>query len=199
MYKLSPCIATPKRPVGRFAKACTHKCKSMSNAWSMTALARITDSTRTSRHVRKVPIGDIKRSLELKEVANRGLIYWHYPTVVSAGPLCELNDFRADGCLKKKPTRRSGPFLFTCRCRSFGRTAPWDFCHLLQEPDSAGPVSDHHRAADPASDPTLIWLTGLILVRHGVSFHGNAPTTARSSGSFLTKTNVAHNAATISA
>jgi hypothetical protein len=102
-----------------------------------------------------VPIGDIKRSLELKEVANRGLIYWHYPTVVSAGPLCELNDFRADGCLKKKPTRRSGPFLFTCRCRSFGRTAPWDFCHLLQEPDSAGPVSDHHRAADPASDPTV--------------------------------------------
>jgi hypothetical protein len=42
--------------VGRFAKACTHKCKSMSNAWSMTALPRITDSSRTSRHVRKVPI-----------------------------------------------------------------------------------------------------------------------------------------------
>jgi hypothetical protein len=43
----------------------------------------------------------------------------------------------------------------------------------------------------------LIWLTGLILVRHGGSFHGSAPTTARSSGSFLTKKNAAHNGATI--
>jgi hypothetical protein len=45
----------------------------------------------------------------------------------------------------------------------------------------------------------LIWLTGLILVRHGVSFHGSAPTTARSSRSFLTKENAARNGATISA
>jgi hypothetical protein len=42
-------------------------------------------------------------------------------------------------------------------------------------------------------------LTELILVRHGVSFHESAPTTARSSGSFLTKKNATHNGATISA
>jgi len=99
-------------------------------------------------------MGDIERFFELKEVANRGLISRRYPTVVSAGPFCELDDFRTDGCLKE-PTRRSGPFLSTYRCRSFGRMAPWDFCHPLQEPDSAGPVSDHRRAADPASDPTV--------------------------------------------
>jgi hypothetical protein len=45
----------------------------------------------------------------------------------------------------------------------------------------------------------LIWLTGLILVRHGASFHWSAPTTVRSSGSFLTKKLAAHNGATISA
>src|SRR5450759_1038232 len=50
----------PNDQWGRFAKACTHKCKSMSNAWSMTALARITDSSRTSRHVRNVPEADIR-------------------------------------------------------------------------------------------------------------------------------------------
>jgi hypothetical protein len=33
--------------------------KSMGNAWSMSALQRITDSSQTSRQVRKVPIGDI--------------------------------------------------------------------------------------------------------------------------------------------
>jgi hypothetical protein len=59
-----------------------------------------------------------------------------------------------DGCLKETdPPKRA--VSFTCRCRSFGRTAPRDFCHPLQEPDSAGPVSDHRRAADPASDPTV--------------------------------------------
>ena len=31
---------------------------------------------------------------------------------------------------------------------------------------------------------SLILLAGLVLVRHVVSFHGNADTTARSSGSF---------------
>jgi hypothetical protein len=117
----------------------------------------LTPNERTSsdrRHVRFVPMGDIERFFELKEVANRGLISRRYPTVVSAGPFCELDDFRTDGCLKE-PTRRSGPFLSTYRCRSFGRMAPGDFCHPLQEPDSAGPVSDHRRAADPASDPTV--------------------------------------------
>jgi hypothetical protein len=49
----------------------------------------------TQRHVSKVPIGDIERFLELKEVANRGLIFRRYPTVVSASPFCELNDFLA--------------------------------------------------------------------------------------------------------
>jgi hypothetical protein len=33
----------------------------------------------------------------------------------------------------------------------------------------------------------LILLAGLVLVRHVISFHGNASTTARGSGSFLTK------------
>jgi hypothetical protein len=33
----------------------------------------------------------------------------------------------------------------------------------------------------------LILLAGLVLVRHGISFHGNTGPTARSSGSFLTK------------
>jgi hypothetical protein len=33
----------------------------------------------------------------------------------------------------------------------------------------------------------LILLAGLVLVRHGISFHGNTRPTARSSGSFLTK------------
>jgi hypothetical protein len=28
-----------------------------------------------------VPTGDIERSLELKEVANRGLIFWRYPSL----------------------------------------------------------------------------------------------------------------------
>jgi hypothetical protein len=110
------------------------------------ALPLRADIAQCSRHVRFVPIGDIEPSLKKRSPTEA--------QVVSAGPFCELNDFRADGCLKK-PTRRSGPFLFTCRCRSFGRTAPWDFCHPLQEPDSAGPVSDHRRAADPASDPTV--------------------------------------------
>jgi hypothetical protein len=32
-----------------------------------------------------------------------------------------------------------------------------------------------------------IWLPGRVLVRHGVSFHGNTHTTVRSSGLFLTK------------
>jgi hypothetical protein len=35
----------------------------------------------------------------------------------------------------------------------------------------------------------LILLAGLVLVRHGVSFHGNTRPTARRSGSFLTKKN----------
>jgi hypothetical protein len=48
-------------------------------------------------------------------------------------------------------------------------------------------------------DRFLILLPGLALVRHGVSFHGNASTTARSSGSFLTTKTVARNAATMSA
>ena len=72
-------------------------------------------------------MGDIER----KEVANRGLIgRQRGPTTPG-----EAGDFS------------------TCRCRSFGRTAPWDFYHPLQEIDSAGPLSDHRRAADPASDP----------------------------------------------
>ena len=33
------------------------------------------DIARCSRHVENVPIGDIERSLELKEVANRRLIF----------------------------------------------------------------------------------------------------------------------------
>jgi hypothetical protein len=45
----------------------------------------------------------------------------------------------------------------------------------------------------------LILPPGLALVRHAVSFHRNASTTARSSGSFLTKKNAARNAATTSA
>jgi hypothetical protein len=45
----------------------------------------------------------------------------------------------------------------------------------------------------------LILLPGLALVRHGVSFHGNASTTARGSGSFLIRKNAARNAATMSA
>jgi hypothetical protein len=45
----------------------------------------------------------------------------------------------------------------------------------------------------------LILLPGLALVRHGVSFHGNANTTARGSGSFLIRKNAARNAATMSA
>jgi hypothetical protein len=32
----------------------------------------------------------------------------------------------------------------------------------------------------------LVRLTGLVLVRHGVSFHGNTRTTGRNPGSFLT-------------
>jgi hypothetical protein len=120
----------------------------------MSALPHKADIDARDCDVRFVPMGDIERFFELKEVANRGLISRRYPTVVSAGPFCELDDFRTDGCLKE-PTRRSGPFLSTYRCRSFGRMAPWDFCHPLQEPDSAGPVSDHRRAADPASDPTV--------------------------------------------
>jgi hypothetical protein len=56
-------------------------------------------------------MGDIERFFELKEVANRGLISRRYPTVVSAGPFCELDDFRTDGCLKE-PTRRSGAVSF---------------------------------------------------------------------------------------
>jgi hypothetical protein len=120
----------------------------------MSALPHKADIDARDCDVRFVPMGDIERFFELKEVANRGLISRRYPTVVSAGPFCELDDFRTDGCLKE-PTRRSGPFLSTYRCRSFGRMAPWDFCHPLQEPDSAGPVSDYRRAADPASDPTV--------------------------------------------
>jgi hypothetical protein len=45
----------------------------------------------------------------------------------------------------------------------------------------------------------LILLPGLALVRHGVSFLGNVSTTARSSGSFLTKKNAARKAASMSA
>jgi hypothetical protein len=41
----------------------------------------------------------------------------------------------------------------------------------------------------------LILLPRLALVRHAVSFHGNARTTARRSGSFLIKKNAARNAA----
>jgi hypothetical protein len=36
----------------------------------------------------------------------------------------------------------------------------------------------------------LILLAGLVLVRHVVSFHGNADTTARSSGSFREKARI---------
>ena len=47
----------------------------------------------------------------------------------------------------------SGPLLsITYRCHSFGRTAPWDFCHPLWAPDSVGPVSDRRPVADPAVD-----------------------------------------------
>jgi hypothetical protein len=61
--------------------------------------------------VRFAPIGDIERSLELKEVAHRGSIFWRYPTLGSAGPFCELNDFRADGCLKEPdPPKRAVSF-----------------------------------------------------------------------------------------
>jgi hypothetical protein len=100
---------------------------------------------------------------------------------------------------EKKPTRRSGRFflrvgvarlvvrllgIFVTLCRSLTLLARFlTTAVLLTRPLAR----------------RLIWLTGLILVRHGVSFHGSAPTTARSSGSFLTKKNAAHNGATFSA
>jgi hypothetical protein len=54
------------------------------------------------------------------------------------------------------------------------------FVTLLQEPSSAGRVSDRRPGADRASDPTIGLLAGLALVRHGVSFRANIRTTDQS-------------------
>jgi hypothetical protein len=112
----------------------------------------------------------------LNEVANRGIIFRRYPTAVSAGPFCELNDFRADGCLKEtNPPKRVVSFLrvgvarlvkrllgiFVTLCGSLTLLARFlTTAVLLTRPLTR----------------RLIWLTELILVRHGVSFHGSAPT-----------------------
>jgi hypothetical protein len=56
----------------------------------------------------------------------------------------------------KETARRSGPFLLiTYRYRWSGRAAPWDACHPLREPDSAGRVFDHRPAAGRASGPVF--------------------------------------------
>jgi hypothetical protein len=85
-----------------------------------------------------LPIGDIER----KEVAQPRLNFWR----------TQRSSARRFLWIQRHPAKRA---VSTCRCRSFGRTAPWDFYHPLQEIDSAGPVSDHRRAADPASGPTV--------------------------------------------
>jgi hypothetical protein len=47
----------------------------------------------------------------------------------------------------------------------------------LREPGSVGRVSDHRLLLTGLLTRRFVLLTGLALVRHGVSFHGNIRTT----------------------
>ena len=72
------------------------------------------------------------------------------------GPKRNTGTFALTGCRKRKrPAEASRFSLIRYRCRWFGRAAPWDACHPLREPGSAGQASDRRLAAGWASDPTL--------------------------------------------
>src|ERR1700731_656458 len=76
---------------------------------------------------------------------------------------------------QKETARRSGPsLLVTYRSCSFGRAALWDFycpCQVLARFRAAALL------LTGLLTRRLILLTGLVLVRHVVSFHGNTITT----------------------
>jgi hypothetical protein len=55
----------------------------------------------------------------------------------------------------KRPAEAGRLLSITYRCRWSGRTALWDACHPLREPDSAGRVSGRRPAAGRASEPAF--------------------------------------------
>jgi hypothetical protein len=101
-----------------------------------------------------------------------------------AGRFCELNDFRASGRLKRK--RPAGADRF-CQLRIGVARLVVRLLGIFVTLCGRLTLLARFLTAALLLTRRLIWLTGLVLVRHGVSFHGNARTTARSSGSFLTK------------